>query len=120
MHALIIEDEPAISEIIEEELRDIGFTSFDRAVTEDEAVRLAGRTCPNLITADQKLATGSGFAAVRRICAEQAIPVIFITGDPSSVGYSDVVILPKPFGGKALREAAAAAATSARSFGPAA
>jgi DNA-binding response OmpR family regulator len=120
MHALIIEDEPSISLLIEEELRDLGFTSFDISTSEDEAIRLAAHTSPNLITADEKLKVGSGFRAVREICAEQAIPVIFITGDPCSVGLADVVILPKPFGGKAFREAAAAAALNARSFGPAA
>ena len=118
MHALIIEDEQMIARLIEEELRELGFTSFNIADTEQEAVRMAEHTCPNLITADEKLATGSGFKAVREICAEQAIPVIFITGDPSSVRLPDVVILAKPFDGEALRNAAATAATSARAFGP--
>jgi hypothetical protein len=43
-----------------------------------------------------------------------------VAGDPYSVGLADVVILSKPFGGKAFREAAAVAALNARSFGPAA
>lgn len=117
MHALIIEDEPMIARLIQEELSEIGFTSFNIAASEDEAVRMAEHTCPNLITADEKLASGSGFRAVQEICAEQAIPVIFITGDPASVRLTNVVILAKPFDGLALREAAARAATSARAFG---
>jgi DNA-binding response OmpR family regulator len=117
MHALIIEDETRISLMIEEQLRVLGFTTFDIAVTEEDAVRMAEHTCPNLITADENLAPGSGFRAIRRICAEQAIPVIFITGDPSSVELPNVVILAKPFGGDALREAAAKAAMCARAFG---
>lgn len=117
MHALIIEDEPRIGLMIEEELSDLGFVSFDRAVTEEDAVRMAEHTCPTLITADERLASGSGFQAVRRICADQAIPVVFITGDPSSVELPDVVILAKPFSGEDLREAAASAAMCARVFG---
>jgi DNA-binding response OmpR family regulator len=117
MHALIIEDEPLIARLLEGELRELGFTSFDVAATEDEAVRMAEHTTPNLITADENLTRGSGFSAVQQICAKQAIPVIFITGDPTSVDLSGVVILAKPFGGQALRAAAASAAMSARSFG---
>ena len=56
MHALIIEDEPRIGLMIEEELSDLGFVSFDRAVTEEDAVRMAEHTCPTLITAVERLA----------------------------------------------------------------
>ena len=85
MHALIIEDELLIAMAIEDALRDCGFTSFDLATSAAEAVSAAGRTCPDLITADVELRPGCGIAAVQSICSIRPIPVIFITGSPSEV-----------------------------------
>jgi DNA-binding response OmpR family regulator len=99
MHALIIEDEALIAIAIEDALRDCGFTSFDVAVSAEEAVAAAARTCPDLITADVELRPGCGITAVQSICSEQTIPVLFITGRPGDVrvrmpGYGFVE---KPF-----------------------
>ena len=85
MHALIIEDESLIAMAIEDALRDCGFTSFDNAVSADEAVTAAALRCPDLITADVELRPGCGITAVRSICSEQPIPVLFITGSPGEV-----------------------------------
>ena len=85
MHALIIEDESLIAMAIEEALRGCGFTSFDIAVSAEEAVAAAARKCPDLITADVELRPGCGITAVQSICSEQQIPVLFITGSPGEV-----------------------------------
>lgn len=85
MHALIIEDESMIAIAIEEALRGCGFTSFDIAVSADEAVTAAARRCPDLITADVELRPGCGITAVQSICSQQPIPVLFITGSPGKV-----------------------------------
>ena len=85
MHALIIEDESLIAMAIEDALRSCGFTSFDLAVSADEAVTSAARRCPDLITADVELRPGCGIAAVQSICSERPIPVLFITGSPGEV-----------------------------------
>jgi DNA-binding response OmpR family regulator len=85
MHALIIEDESLIAMAIEDVLRGCGFTSFDIAVTADEAVAAAARQCPDLITADVELRPGCGITAVQSICSERSIPVLFITGSPGEV-----------------------------------
>ena len=85
MHALIIEDESMIALAIEDSLRDCGFTSFEFAVSMKEAVAAAARRCPDLITADVKLAPGCGIDAVQSICSELPIPVLFITGSPAEV-----------------------------------
>lgn len=85
MHALIIEDESMIAMAIEEALRGSGFTSFDVAVSMEEAVAAAARRCPDLITADVELRPGCGITAVQSICSEQSIPVLFITGSPNEV-----------------------------------
>ena len=99
MHALIIEDEALIAMAIEDALRDCGFTSFDVAISAEEAVAAAARMCPDLITADVELSPGCGITAVQSICSEQPIPVLFITGRPGEVrirmpGY---VSVKKPF-----------------------
>ena len=44
MHALIIEDEYLTAQLIEDQLRDLGFTSFALAMDEQEAVT-AARDC---------------------------------------------------------------------------
>ena len=116
MHALIIEDEPVIAMMIEDELRDLGYRSFDVACDEEQAVRLAERTCPALITADDRLTTGTGIGAVRRICAETALPVVFITGNPHELGIPDAVCLAKPFGAADFQEAVQRAARSAQTY----
>ena len=85
MHALIIEDESLIAMAVEEALRGCGFTSFDIAVSAEEAVAAAARKCPDLITADVELRPGCGITAVQSICSEQQVPVLFITGSPGEV-----------------------------------
>ena len=85
MHALIIEDEPLIAIAIEDALRGCGFTSFDFAVTAEEALAAARGKCPDLITADDQLRPGCGITAVQSICSERPVPFIFITGTPGQV-----------------------------------
>ena len=79
MHALIIEDEPIIAIAIEDNLRALGYASVDFAVTEADALEAAKRQCPDLITADVRLADGCGIAAVEAICSERTVPVVFVT-----------------------------------------
>ena len=85
MHALIIEDESMIVMAIEDALRACGFTSFDIAASEAEAIAAAERRCPDLITADVQLRPGCGITAVQSICSGLPIPVIFVTGSPGQV-----------------------------------
>lgn len=85
MHALIIEDEALIAMTIEDSLRCCGFTSFDHAMSADEAVAAAERRCPDLITADVELRPGCGITTVQTICSIRPIPVLFITGRPGEV-----------------------------------
>lgn len=116
MHALIIEDESLIAMAIEEALRDCGCTSFAFAGSLDEAVAAAHERCPDLITADVRLAPGSGIDAVEAICAEKPIPVVFITGTGGEVRQRlpGHILVDKPFLAthviEAVRQARAAAA----------
>ena len=109
MHALIIEDEFLIAMMLEDELRELGYTSFDVATREDRAVALAQERRPDLITADERLASGSGVEAARTICASRRVAVVYIVGDPRLIAIPGAVKLAKPFRQEELREAVAAA-----------
>ena len=104
VHALIIEDEALIAMTIQEVLTSYGFTSFDIAWSEEEAVRVAALRCPDLITADGQLRPGSGVDAVNMICSHSVIPVIFITATPKDVErrMPDHPLVVKPFSNEAI------------------
>jgi DNA-binding response OmpR family regulator len=107
MHALIIEDESLIAMAVEDALRACGFTSFEIAVSANDAIAAAARKCPDLITADVELRPGCGITAVQSICSEQQIPVLFITGSPGEVrvrmpGHA---LVEKPFSAKHIMDA---------------
>jgi DNA-binding response OmpR family regulator len=116
MHALIIEDQPLIAMMIEDELAEQGYTSFDVATRQTDAVELAVKRCPHLITADDKLIEGSGIDSVREICAHQAIPVVYIAGALNELAIPDAVILAKPFRSHDLREAVQRAIATPRTY----
>jgi CheY-like chemotaxis protein len=110
-HVLIIEDFPVIAMSIQDELSDLG-CSTAIASTEAEAVGLATELCPDLIIADARLAEGSGIDAVRRICRDRDVAVIFMSGDceelKDEIGVGGAAMLSKPFTTAALRASIAA------------
>ena len=109
-HAPIIEAEDCIPMDIECRLSELGFTSLDRAATEEDAVALAHERRPDPITADQRLKEGTGVSAVRRIAGRHAIPVIDVTGSPDETdGVADAIVVEKPC--RSRRCAAAGART---------
>ena len=114
MHALIIEDEFLVALSIEDSLESLGFTSRETAATEETAVASACLHTPNLVTADVRLAKGSGIAAVRSILRKRRVPVVFITGNAEIVREEmpEAVVLQKPYHDAALRDAIAAARKS--------
>ena len=103
-HALIIEDLPVIAMSIQDELADWGFSAAI-AATEAEAMALADERCPDLIIADVRLEEGSGIDAVRRICRDRPIAVIFMTADMEVVegAIGEAALLSKPFTSAALK-----------------
>lgn len=111
MHALIIEDEFMVAAQIEDVLRTIGYDSFDFVESEDDAIDAARVRCPDLISVDHRITAGSGVGAVREICADRAIAVVFVTDYREEVesALPDAVIMGKPFAERTLREAVARA-----------
>lgn len=99
MHALVIEDDAITAMLIEDELRDLGFRSVDVASSEEDAIRSVARRCPNLVTSDGALLSGSGLNAVSRIRKLCSTAVLFVTGDGERVRRSTpgVPVIEKPF-----------------------
>lgn len=97
-HALIIEDEILIALEVEALLREQGFTTVDIADCAHQALDLALRRKPDLITADYRIVGGTGEDAVRSIMAHLGpIPVVYVTGNAcclSSPGSNQVVEKP--------------------------
>lgn len=117
-HALIIEDHSVIALTIEDELRLCGYGSADIASSQDEAIQMAEEKCPDLITVDERLTNGSGVEAIRHICRDRAIPVVFITAVPIEVSLTlpDAVIVEKPFSTRLLSTAILHAVKGARLY----
>lgn len=116
MHVLIIEDEPLISMLIEDALSEVGYTSFDVARDQKGAIDAAALQRPDLITADQRLVSGTGVEAVRAICADVAIPVVFVAAQPHDIDLPKAVILLKPFRPQELYRAIPRAMAEAKSY----
>jgi DNA-binding response OmpR family regulator len=100
MRALIIEPQVFTSFMIEDALRDAGYTSIATAATEEEAVACAEAEPPDLVTAAVELQRGSGIQAVERIRSKLKVPVLFITQQIAKVRSRDpdAPIVRKPFG----------------------
>jgi DNA-binding response OmpR family regulator len=99
MHALIIEPQVFASFMIEDALRDAGYTSIALARTEEEAVASAEADPPDLVTAAVELEPGNGLRAVRAIRARHDPAVLFITRRAADVHREnpDPVLIRKPF-----------------------
>jgi DNA-binding response OmpR family regulator len=79
MHALIIEPQIFASFMIEDALKDAGYTSIALATTEEEAIAAAEAAPPDLVTAAVRLDRGNGIRAVEKIRAKYDAAVLFIT-----------------------------------------
>jgi DNA-binding response OmpR family regulator len=114
MRALIIEPQIFTSFMIEDALRDAGFTSIALATTEEEAVACAEAEPPDLVTAAVELQRGSGISAVERIRSRLKVPVLFITQHIRQVRARDpdAPVVKKPFAAAHLPPAIAAAKAS--------
>ncbi|HYW16242.1 MAG TPA: response regulator [Allosphingosinicella sp.] len=112
MRALIIEPQIFTSFMIEDALRDAGFTSITLATSEDEAVACAEANPPDLVTAAVELDRGgNGISAVERIRTKLKVPVLFITQHIRQVRARDpkAPVVKKPFAAAHLPPAIAAA-----------
>jgi len=117
MHALIIEQDIWVIFMIEDALRDLGYTSFAIASSHEAAVAAARARCPDLITADIRLGGGSGLDAVGEICADRRVPVVFVTATPWEARQRDAaaIVVAKPFHDASLKAGIARATNGGQS-----
>ena len=111
MHALIIEPQALTAFMIEDALRDVGYSSIAFATGEEEAVSAARSCPPDLVTAAVQLSAGCGIAAVETICVGAEPTIVFITQSVGEVRrrMRDATIVRKPFGTADLLAAVTAA-----------
>jgi len=106
MHALIIEQDMWITLMIEDVLRDLGYTSFAFASSSEAAMDAVKARAPDLVTSAIRFGAGSAIEAVRKICAAGAIPVVFVTSTPWEVREIDAnaIVVAKPFAREMLKQ----------------
>ena len=106
-HALIIEDELMIAMEVEYLLAELGYESFDIAMSPTEALTCALGRKPDLITADYRIQEGTGVEAVAAVQdALGPVPVVYVTGNLDLVrAQSTAPIVEKPIGAAALAAA---------------
>ncbi|HEX3063997.1 MAG TPA: hypothetical protein VHQ39_00885 [Dongiaceae bacterium] len=86
-HALIIEDNMVVSFAIKARLGPLGYSSFDLAWTEENAVVAAGQHAPDLVVVGDNVEAGSAIRAARRISDTLSVPVLLVTSDPYRVRF---------------------------------
>jgi response regulator NasT len=80
LRILIAEDDSLVALDLAEQLESLGHTVVGSAATGRQAVRLARKLRPDLITMDIKMPEQDGLAAAREITAERPVPIIVLTG----------------------------------------
>ena len=106
-HVLVVDDEPAIVEIVRDYLVDAGFR-VSSARSGEEALRLVRSVVPDLIVLDLGLPGVDGLAVARTIRQTSTVPIIVLTahGDEADrvvgleLGADDYVV--KPFSPREL------------------
>lgn len=81
-HALIIDENIAISRAIQHYLAGLGFRSFDHTWTERQAMAAARRRRPDIIVIGDDIEVGCAMRAARHISDDGSIPVLMVSGDP--------------------------------------
>ena len=108
---LIVEDEPAILELIAVNVEHAGFETL-KAASAEEAVRLLSQVLPDLVLLDWMLPGQSGLALAKKLRADartRDLPIIFLTAraeEPDKIagleaGADDYIT--KPFSTKELQ-----------------
>jgi len=80
-HALIIDDNLLVSQVLEDRLAPLGFETFDHTWTEEQAVAAAQRRVPDLVVVGDAVEAGCAVNAARRISAAYEVPVLMVTAD---------------------------------------
>lgn len=80
-HALIINDNRAISRGIQARLQEFGFESFDQVWSERQALEAAGRQMPDLIVVGETIVGGSPLQVADLVSGDAGVPVVAVTAN---------------------------------------
>lgn len=80
-HALIIDDNMAISRGIEHQLQTLGFSSFDHSWSGRQAVEAATQRRPDLIVVGESITEGSPRVVAESLARSYNAPVLAVTHD---------------------------------------
>lgn len=108
---LLVEDEPLVSMVIADMLDELGYEVVMAGSDVKGATDSARAEQVDLAVLDLAIEDGSTFP-VAEILRERGIPFIFVTGLDISKAreqFGKMIVLKKPFGAEALREALSAA-----------
>jgi CheY-like chemotaxis protein len=104
---IIVEDEPIIAIMIEDLVRELGWTVDGSAHTEANAFGLLANCSPKLALLDINLGLTTSLA-VAASCRDRHIPIVFMTGYTAKdvpVQCGDAPVLAKPFSPEELERA---------------
>lgn len=107
LNILIVEDEAAVSFLVEDMLQDLGCTAVWHASSVREALDIVAKHRPDAAVLDVNLRDELAYPVAERLDAME-VPFIFATGYGRRGIPSDWLIKPvvqKPFDAEALREA---------------
>lgn len=83
-HALIVEDDPLIAQLLEHHLRLLGYPSIDVAHTAIDAIASVCKRDPDVVLLDILLNDGSnGIEVAHRIQERSQTPFVFVTARPA-------------------------------------
>jgi len=107
VHVLVVDDEPAIVEIVRDYLTDAGYR-VSTARSGDEALRHARSITPDLVVLDLGLPDGDGLDVARTLQQSAGVPIIMLTARTDEadrivgleLGADDYVL--KPFSPREL------------------
>jgi DNA-binding response OmpR family regulator len=107
LRALVIEDEPIVTEEARAALEKIGHTVVATAATERAAIAAARAHKPDLMIVTTQLRIGDSMAAIKRICEERPIPHILLAENRVMLlsRMPGAIIVQKPFKAAELQAA---------------
>jgi DNA-binding response OmpR family regulator len=77
-HALIIDDNVAVSRAIRDRLKQFGFVSFDWTWSERQALKAAAVRRPDLVVAGETIVGGSPLSMAGKLASSNRVPLLSI------------------------------------------
>jgi DNA-binding NtrC family response regulator len=87
---LIVDDEPDILELMEEEFKYCGFTTIT-AICGNDALKILGEKKVNIIVSDYKMPNGNGMSVLNFVNKMDAKPYFYFVSGQADVSVEDAI-----------------------------